>query len=71
VGLRVLQPGHIATLNLFEPAVATVLGVVVLHEELGALGWVGCLLVLVALALLGIADGRGDHDAVREQEVTA
>jgi drug/metabolite transporter, DME family len=61
VGLRDLQPGHIATLNLFEPAVATVLGVVVLGESLGPAGWVGCLLVIVALALLGVAEGRGDR----------
>ena len=27
VGLKALQPGHIATLTLLEPAVATVLGV--------------------------------------------
>jgi drug/metabolite transporter, DME family len=61
LGLRELQPGHIATLNLFEPAVATVLGVVVLGESLGVAGWVGCLLVIGALALLGVAEGRGDR----------
>lgn len=60
VGLRALQPGHIATLNLLEPAVATLLGVVVLGETLGVGGWVGCLLVVVALALLGIAETRPD-----------
>ena len=58
VGLRLLQPGHIATLNLFEPAVATVLGVVVLGEVLGAGGWIGCLLVLGAIALLGVVENR-------------
>lgn len=59
VGLRILQPGHIATLNLFEPVVATVLGVVILGEVLGMAGWVGTLLVLGALGLLGVAQGRG------------
>lgn len=58
VGLRVLQPGHIATLTLLEPAVATVLGVLVLHEAVGAIGWLGCLLIFSALALLGIGAGR-------------
>lgn len=58
MGLRVLQPGHIATLNLLEPAVATILGVVVLGEALGPLGWFGCLLVFAALALLGVAENR-------------
>lgn len=63
VGLRSLQPGHIATLNLFEPVVATVLGVLVLGEQLGMAGWLGTVLVLVALGLLGIADRRAPRDA--------
>ena len=62
VGLRHLQPGHIATLNLFEPAVATLLGVVVLGETLGTTGWIGCLLVMAALALLGIVENRSKAD---------
>jgi drug/metabolite transporter, DME family len=58
LGLKRLQPGHIATLNLFEPVVATILGVVVLGEQLGMAGWTGTVLVIAALALLGIADRR-------------
>ena len=58
VGLRVLQPGHIATLTLLEPAVATVLGVVVLDEVVSGAGWLGCLLIFCALALLGVGAGR-------------
>ena len=54
VGLRALQPGHIATLNLLEPVVATVLAVAVLGETLGSSGWVGVVLVVVALAVLGL-----------------
>ena len=38
IGLRALQPGHIATLTLLEPAVATLLGVVVLGEADGRVG---------------------------------
>jgi DME family drug/metabolite transporter len=60
IGLTVLQPGHIATLTLLEPAVATLLGVVVLGEPIDALGWLGCLLVVVALALLGLVEARAD-----------
>lgn len=60
LGLRELQPGHIATLNLFEPAVATILSVLVLGETLGTIGWIGCLLVVGALALLGVAENRRD-----------
>ena len=58
VGLRSLQPGHIATLNLAEPVFATLLGVFVLGEVLGGLGVLGCLLVIVGLGLLGVAEGR-------------
>ena len=52
VGLRALQPGHIATLTLAEPAVATTLAVAVLGERLSATGWLGCGLIGVGLAIL-------------------
>lgn len=72
VGLRVLQPGHIATLNLFEPVVATILGVVVLGEVLGMAGWAGTVLVLVALSLLGFSERRGRvPEKVVERRVTS
>jgi DME family drug/metabolite transporter len=58
IGLRSLQPGHIATLNLAEPVFATLLGVFVLGEALGGLGALGCLLVIVGLGVLGAAEGR-------------
>lgn len=71
VGLRALQPGHIATLNLFEPVVATVLGVVVLREYLGMAGWLGTLLVLLALGFLGVADGRRRAGRTSAEEIPA
>ena len=58
IGLRSLQPGHLATLNLAEPVFATLLGVFVLGEALGGLGALGCLLVIVGLGVLGAAEGR-------------
>ena len=58
VGLAVLQPGHIATLNLAEPVVATVLGVLILGERLPAAGWIGCVLIIIALAMLGLMENR-------------
>lgn len=61
IGLRTLQPGHIATLNLAEPVVATLLGVALLSESLGWRGWVGCVLIVIALAVLGLSD-RGPKD---------
>ena len=72
VGLQVLQPGHIATLNLFEPAVATILGVTILGEHLGIAGWIGVVVILAALALLGIADNvRGGSDAATADDKEA
>lgn len=58
VGLAVLQPGHIATLNLAEPVVATVLGVLILGERLPFAGWIGCVLIIIALAMLGLMENR-------------
>lgn len=58
VGLRVLQPGHIATITLAEPVFATLLGVLVLGETLTAAGWLGCAVILVALGVLGLSEQR-------------
>jgi DME family drug/metabolite transporter len=56
LGLPVLQPGHIATLTLLEPVGATLLGVVVLGETLTAAGWLGVVLVLTGLAVVGLRE---------------
>jgi len=71
VGLRWLQPGQISTLTLLEPVVATLLGVLVVGEQLGILGWVGTLLVLAALGLLGIVDGRRRSSTVTTLRTSA
>lgn len=63
IGLGALKPGTIATLNLAEPVVATVLGVLVLGESLSATGWVGCALIIVALAILGLDVGRDRQES--------
>lgn len=57
-GLRVLPAGPVATLVLAEPVVATLLGVLVLDERLGLLGWAGCALVIAGLALQGASSSR-------------
>lgn len=70
IGLKNLMPGTIATLNLGEPLVATILAVWLLDESLSMLGWVGCALILLALALLAraaagsAATTREDHQHV-------
>ncbi len=51
-GLRHTTVGTAATLTLFEPVVATTLGVVVLAERPRTLGWLGMLLVMTGLGLL-------------------
>lgn len=63
VGLGALKPGTIATLNLAEPVVATILGVLILGESMGATGWVGCGLIIVALAILGVDVGRDRQES--------
>jgi drug/metabolite transporter, DME family len=72
LALPVLQPGHIATLTLLEPVVATALGVLVLGEVITGFGWFGCGLILIALTLLGVREGRsaGDRHRIREGAVT-
>lgn len=54
-GLPRLKAGVIATLNLAEPLVATILGVVILGEQLGALAVVGCVLIAIALSQLALS----------------
>ena len=53
-----LAPGTIATLTLTEPLMATVLGVAVLSETLLAGQWLGCLLILLAVGLIGVWGSR-------------
>jgi len=58
LGLPVLQPGHIATLTLLEPVGATLLGVLILGEQVSAAGWLGVALVLGGLAAVGLGERR-------------
>ncbi|KQX68905.1 hypothetical protein ASD06_17575 [Angustibacter sp. Root456] len=50
-GLRSVAASVASTIGLAEPVVAALLGVLVLGERLSALGWLGAVLVLLALAL--------------------
>ena len=59
VGITHLPPGIVATMLLSEPAVATVLGVVVLDEPMGVRGWIGCALIALGLTLVGRSERRG------------
>ncbi|GAB2963488.1 EamA family transporter [Saccharothrix stipae] len=55
LGLRHVSAAAATTLTLAEPAVAAVLGVVVLHERLPLVSWCG--MGLLALALVALARG--------------
>ena len=66
-GLRGLPPGPAATLMLAEPLTATVLGVALLGERIGAVGVFGLVLVLGGLLLQGRALGTRPRDTPRPQ----
>jgi DME family drug/metabolite transporter len=57
-GLRRLPAATVATLTLAEPLIATGLGVVVVHEHLGAGALLGALLVLTGLLVLATGASR-------------
>jgi DME family drug/metabolite transporter len=58
-GMRALRSGPVTTLMLADPAVATVLGVVVLGERLSPLPAIGVAVIFAGLALQGLLASRG------------
>lgn len=61
VGITHLAPGIVATMLLSEPALATLLGVVVLDEPMALRGWIGCVLIVVGLVMVGRRERRAAH----------
>ena len=57
-GLTHLSPGTVSTLTLAEPVLATLMGVFILGEAMNLRGWIGCVVIISALALLGIVESR-------------
>jgi DME family drug/metabolite transporter len=57
-GLTHLSPGTVSTLTLAEPVLATLMGVYILGEAMNPRGWIGCAVIIGALALLGIVESR-------------
>jgi DME family drug/metabolite transporter len=57
-GLTHLSPGTVSTLTLAEPVLATLMGVFILGEAMNLRGWIGCAVIVGALALLGIVESR-------------
>lgn len=71
IGLSVLQPGHIATINLAEPVFATLLGTLVLGETMGTIGWIGSAIVILSLGILGVAERRSPTAAEASTRVAS
>jgi len=57
-GLRRLQVPTVVTLTLAEPLTAAVLGVVLLGERLGPLGWLGAAVLAAGLVVAGRGERR-------------
>ncbi|KIC58501.1 EamA family transporter [Microbacterium hominis] len=62
-GLRGLSPATVSTLTLAEPLAATVLGLVVVHEQLSAVSVAGLIVIAVGLVLVA-APVRARSDGV-------
>ncbi|AGF73651.1 DMT family transporter [Corynebacterium halotolerans] len=54
-GLTRVSPSTATTVTLTEPAVATILAVVIVGEQLGLLGWVGLGIIAAVLLILALA----------------
>ena len=70
-GLRSLDASEVTTLVLAEPLTATVLGVVVLDERVGAGGLLGAVLILAGLAVLALPRPRLRDDDCGDDAMTA
>lgn len=58
IGMHHLAPGTASTTMLLDPVLSTTWGIVILHEQLSLQGWLGCLIILAALALLAYSESR-------------
>ncbi len=58
IGISHLPAGTVSTLTLFEPVMSTTLGVFVLGEAMNLQGWIGCLVIICALGLLGYFESQ-------------
>lgn len=57
-GLRTLAPSVVVMLTVLEPAMASVLAVVVLDESLSVRSWIGAALIFAGLPIAGVAATR-------------
>lgn len=69
-GLAAVPASTATSLSLLEPAVAAIIAVLVLHERLPVLGWVGMGVLLASLVVLTASLGRRRPDAARTSSPT-
>lgn len=55
IGMRTMRSSTATTITLLEPFVATLLAVIIVGERLEPLGWIGLVLILVAVTVLATA----------------
>lgn len=58
IGISHLSAGTVSTLTLFEPVTATALGVLLLSESMSTRGWIGCVVIIVALGFVGYFESK-------------
>lgn len=66
-GLARVPASTATTLTLAEPAVATILAVVIVGERLPALGWLGIAGIGISLGILALAPRRAARQAARQK----
>lgn len=66
-GLRSTPPEVAAVLTLLEPLAAAVLAIILLHEHLAALGVVGGVLMLIAIAVLYLRRPSADEHQLSDE----
>ncbi len=51
-GLKTISASHAITLTLFEPVVAAVFAMMLMHEKISLIGWLGIILIFACLIIL-------------------
>ncbi len=67
-GMAVLPVQSVAILGYLEPVVSVLCSVIFLREPMGALGWIGAALILIAAAVSELLPEREKADAAAEEE---
>ena len=60
-GLTKVPVSTATTVTLTEPAIATLLAVLIVGEHLGMLGWTGLAVIAIVLVILAFAPANADH----------